>query len=107
MVCVTGENLMKTLTVVVGTALLAGTVACSQYTSATGPNTFRGCLQGDAAKGYSLLSPTGDGSGADTKGQTMTYKVVPAGSAVDLRNMVNKTVEISSSASTDKSETGS
>jgi hypothetical protein len=97
---------MKALTVMVGTALLAGTVACSQYTSATGPNTFRGCLQGDAAKGYSLLSPTGDGSGADTKGQTMTYKVVP-GSDVDLTNMVNKTVEISGSVSTEKSETGS
>jgi hypothetical protein len=98
---------MKTLIGVVGTALLAGTVACSQYTSATGPNTFRGCLQGDAAKGYALLSPTGDGSGADTKGQTMTYKVVPAGSDIDLANMVNKTVEIGGSVSTEKSDTGS
>ena len=75
---------MKMLTAVVGAALVARTVACSQYTTATGPDTFRGCLQGDAAKGFSLLSPTGDGSGADTKGQTMTYEVVPAGSDVDL-----------------------
>ena len=97
---------MKTLTAVVGTALLAGTVACSQYTTATGPNTFRGCLQGDATKGFSLLSPTGDGSGADTKGQTMTYKVV-AGGNVDLARLVNKTVEVSGSVSTDASSTGS
>ena len=97
---------MKTLTAFVGTALLAGTVACSQYTTATGPNTFRGCLQGDAAKGFSLLSPTGDGSGADTQGQTMTYKVV-ANANVDLARMVNKTVEVSGSVSTEESKTGS
>jgi hypothetical protein len=83
------------------------TAACSQYTSATGPNTFRGCLQGDATNGFSLLSPTGDGSGADTKGQTMTYKVVLAGSDVDLTRMVNKTVEVSGSVSTEKSKSGS
>lgn len=98
---------MKTLTAVLGTALLAGTVACSQYTTATGPNTFRGCLQGDATNGFSLLSPTGDASGADTKGQTMTYKVIAAGGDVDLARMVNKTVEISGSVSTDESKTGS
>lgn len=98
---------MKTLTGVIGTALLAGTVACSQYTSATQPNTFRGCLQGDAATGFSLLSPTGDGSGADTKGQTMTYKVVPAGSDVNLASLANKTVEIGGTISTEESKTGS
>jgi hypothetical protein len=98
---------MKTLTAVVGTALLAGTVACSQYTSATGENTFRGCLQGDAAKGFSLLGPTGDASGADTKGQTMTYKVVAAGGDVDLARMVNKTVEVSGTLSTEESKRGS
>lgn len=98
---------MKTLTAAVGTALLAGMVACSQYTSATGPKTFRGCLQGDAYKGYALLSPTGDGSGADTKGQTMTYKVVPAGSDLELVNMVNKTVEVEGTLSTAESDTGS
>ena len=97
---------MKTLSAVVGTALLAATVACSQYTSATGSNTFRGCLQGDAANGFSLLSPTGDASGADTKGQTMTYKVVAAGD-VDLARMVNKTVEVSGTVSTEESKTGS
>jgi hypothetical protein len=98
---------MQMLTAVVGTALLAATVACSQYTTATGPDTFRGCLQGDSAKGFSLLSPTGDGSGADTKGQTMTYRVVPAASDVDLSRMVNKTVEVGGTVSTEESKTGS
>jgi hypothetical protein len=97
---------MKTLTALAGAVLLVGTVACSQYTSATQPNTFRGCLQGDAANGFSLLVPTGDGSGADTKGQTMTYKVVPEGTGVDLARMVNKTVEVTGSVSTDESKTG-
>ena len=97
---------MRMLTAVVGTAL-AGTIACSQYTSATPPNTFRGCLQGDATTGFSLLSPTGDGSGADTKGQTMTYKVVPAGSDVDLAAMANKIVEVGGTVSTEESKTGS
>jgi hypothetical protein len=95
------------LTAVAGVALLTGTLACSQYTSATGPNTFRGCLQGDATNGFSLLSPTGDGSGADTKGQTMTYKVLPAGADVDLARMVNKTVEVGGTVSTDAPQTGS
>ncbi|HUP41414.1 MAG TPA: hypothetical protein VM115_14920 [Vicinamibacterales bacterium] len=98
---------MKMLTAVVSAVLLVGTVACSQYTAATGPDTFRGCLQGNAAKGFSLLSPTGDASGADTKGQTMTYRVVPAGSDVDLSRMVNKTVEVGGSVSTEESKTGS
>jgi hypothetical protein len=98
---------MRMLNGIVGTALLAGTVACSQYTSATGPNTFRGCLQGDATNGFALLSPTGDGSGADTKGQTMTYKVVPAGRGIDLSSMTNKTVEVSGTVSTEDPKTGS
>ncbi len=98
---------MRTLTAALAIALLAGTVACSQYTSATGPNTFRGCLQGDAIDGFALLSPTGDGSGGDTKGQNMTYRVVPAGSNVDLARMVNKTVEVGGTLGTEKSETGS
>jgi hypothetical protein len=37
----------------------------------------------------------------------MTYKVVAAGGDVDLARMVNKTVEISGSVSTDESKTGS
>jgi hypothetical protein len=98
---------MKTmLAAAFGVAVLTG-FACSQYTSATPPDTFRGCLQGDAAKGFALLSPTGDGSGADTQGQTMTYKVVPAGSDVDLTGMVNKTVEIAGTLATQESKTGS
>lgn len=98
---------MKTLTAAVGTALLVGAVACSQYTSATQTGTYRGCLQGDATRGFSLLSATGDGSGADTQGQTMTYKVVPSGSDVDLIGMANKTVEVAGSLSTQESKTGS
>jgi hypothetical protein len=97
---------MNTLTAVAGIALLTGTIACSQYTSATQPNTYRGCLQGDATNGFALLSPTGDGSGGDTKGQTMTYKVVPAGTDVDLARMVNKTVEVSGAVSTGDSNSG-
>lgn len=97
---------MKMLTSVVGAALLTGSVACSQYTAATGPDTFRGCLQGDPSRGFSLLSPTGDGSGADTKGQTMTYRVVP-GPDIDLSRMANRTVEVAGSVSTEESKTGS
>jgi hypothetical protein len=98
---------MRTLAAALTTGLLAGTVACSQYTSATGPNTFRGCLQGDPANGFALLSPTGDGSGGDTKGQTMTYRVVPAGADVDLARMVNKTVEVGGTVAIEESKTGS
>jgi hypothetical protein len=98
---------MRTFTAVIAAALVVGTVACSQYTSATPPNTFRGCLQGDVTNGFALLSPTGDGSGADNKGQTMTYKVVPSGSDVDLARMVNKTVEVDGTVSTEESKTGS
>jgi hypothetical protein len=98
---------MKTLTAVVGAVLLGGTVACSQYTTATGPDTFRGCLQGDSARGFTLLSPTGDGSGADTKGQTLTYKVVPSGSDIDLNRFVNRTIEVAGTVATDESKTGS
>ena len=97
---------MRTLTAAAAAVLFAGTVACSQYTTATPPNTFRGCLQGDATNGFSLLSPTGDGSGADTKGQTMTYRIVPAGSEVNLAAMANKTVEIEGTVSTEASKTG-
>ena len=98
---------MRMLTATIGTVLVAATVACSQYTAATGPNTFRGCLQGNAANGFSLLSPTGDGSGADNKGQTMTYRVVPSGAGIDLARMVNKTVEVNGTVSTEESKTGS
>jgi hypothetical protein len=98
---------MRTLNAALWTALLTSSIACSQYTSATQPNMFRGCLQGDSSKGFSLLSPTGDGSGADTKGQTMTYRVVPARADVDLSRMVNKTVEVAGTVSTEESKTGS
>jgi hypothetical protein len=103
-----GEEMCMKRMLIAAPAILAVTLtaACSQYTSATGPNTFRGCLQGDAAHGFSLLSPTGDGSGADAKGQTMTYKVL-SGSDVDLTKMVNKTVEVTGSVSTEESKTGS
>lgn len=94
------------LTAVLGIAVLTGTVACSQYTAATEPSTFRGCLQGDTTVGFSLLAPTGDGSGTDTKGQTMTYKVVPAAQDVNLSPMVNKLVEIGGTVSTAPADTG-
>lgn len=98
---------MKTnLTALLGIAVITGAMACSQYTSATGPHTFRGCLQGDTTKGFGLLAPTGDGSGGDVKGQTLTYKVVPAGQDVNLSQMVNKVVEISGSVSTATADQG-
>jgi hypothetical protein len=96
-----------TLAAVLGTTVICFSAACSQYTTATSSETFRGCLQGDAARGFSLLSPTGDGSGADTKGQTMTYKVFPGRSGVNLAGMSNKTVEISGAVSMDESKSGS
>ena len=86
-----------------GTAGTTPTRGSSQ--SAPSAKSFRGCLQGDAAKGFSLLAPTGDGSGSDTKGQTMTYRVV-ATKTVDLTKMVNKIVEISGTLATDKGNTG-
>lgn len=98
---------MRTITAAAGAALLASSIACSQYTSATQPNMFRGCLQGDSSKGFALLSATGDGSGADTKGQMMTYRVIPAAADVDLSRMVNKTVEVAGTIATDESKTGS
>ena len=102
------EICMKTTVVAaLGIIGIISGIACSQYTSATPPGTFRGCLQGNTDTGFALLSPTGDGSGGDTKGQTMTYKVVAAGSDVDLTRMVNKTVEIAGTVATDDSKTGS
>ena len=97
---------MKVTYVALALAAMVSGSGCSQYTATNRPDSFRGCLQGDATKGFVLLSPTGDGSGADTKGQTMTYKVVPAGD-VDLAQMVNKTVEISGTVALDESKTGS
>jgi hypothetical protein len=94
------------LTAVLGIAVLTGAVACSQYTSATQPGTYRGCLQGDSAKGFALLTPTGDGSGTDTKGQTLTYKIVPAGQDVNLGPLVNKVVEVTGTLSTAERDTG-
>ena len=87
----------------------AGTKGSSTPSSsqpASSAKSFRGCLQGDAAKGFSLLASTGDGSGTDTKGQTMTYKVVAAAKTVDLVKMANKIVEISGSLATDRGNTG-
>ena len=44
--------------------------------------------------------------GPDTKGQTMTYRVVAATKTVDLMKMANKIVEISGSLATDRGNTG-
>lgn len=98
---------MKTTYAALAVFAIASAGACSQYTTATSADSFRGCLQGDATKGFVLLSPTGDGSGADTKGQTMTYRVEAAGQDVNLASMVNKTVEISGAVALDESKTGS
>ena len=68
-------------------------IAQSAPQNQKGSTTFKGCLQGDATKGFALLAATGDGSGSDTKGQTMTYKVVPP-AGVDLAKHVNKIVEV-------------
>ena len=84
----------------------AGSPTRSSSQSAPSAKSFRGCLQGDAAKGFSLLAATGDGSGADTKGQTMTYRVVAMTKTVDLMKMVNKIVEISGTLATDRGNTG-
>ena len=66
---------------------------------------FKGCLQGDSAKGFALLAATGDGSGSDQKGQTMTYKVTPP-ARVDLSRHVNKVVEITGTLSTSPRDKG-
>jgi hypothetical protein len=86
--------------------LAAGVVSAQSATAQNQPNqknstTFKGCLQGDSSKGFALLAATGDGSGADTKGQTITYKVVPAAN-MDLRRHVNKVVEITGTAAMEK-----
>jgi len=94
------------LAAIAGVAVLTSAAGCSQHTAATDPSTFRGCLQGDTAVGFSLLAPTGDGSGADTKGQTQTYRVVPSAPDVNLGEMVNKVVEISGALSTAPADTG-
>jgi len=72
--------------------------------SAPAATTYRGCLQGDAAKGFALMSPTGNGS--DSKGQMKTYKVVPASPTVNLAPMANKVVEVSGTLTTDASAAG-
>jgi hypothetical protein len=89
--------------------ILSTAVVATQSTPAVNQNNakvFRGCLQGDSTKGFALLAATGDGSGSDQKGQTMTYRVVPA-SRMDLGRHVNKAVEISGSLSTAPRNTGS
>ena len=86
-----------------GTIALTAVVATAQKAPQNQVNstTFKGCLQGDATKGFALLAATGDGSGSDTKGQTMTYKVVPPKN-VDLAKHVNKVVEIDGTVSSQK-----
>lgn len=83
--------------------LTAGVVTAQQAAAPNqaGSTTFRGCLQGDSTKGFALLAATGDGSGSDTKGQTMTYKVLGA-SNLELTKHVNKAVEISGTVALDK-----
>ena len=97
------------LPVTCAAVVLSAAVVATQSTPAVNQNdakVFRGCLQGDSAKGFALLAATGDGSGTDQKGQTMTYRVVPA-SRMDLNRHVNKAVEISGPLSTAPRSTGS
>lgn len=101
---------MKSILLMTCTAMvLTLAVVATQSTPAVNQKDakiFRGCLQGDTAKGFALLAATGDGSGSDQKGQTMTYRVVPA-ARVDLTGHVNKAVEISGTLSTGPRHTGS
>jgi hypothetical protein len=99
--------LKKVLTAIFGLTL-SGTIATAQSAPANqkDANTFKGCLQGDTSRGFSLLAATGDGSGRDQKGQTMTYRVIPA-PKIDLARHVNKVVEISGTVSTAAGKTGS
>jgi hypothetical protein len=92
-----------------GAVVLSVAAVATQSTppvNQTDAKTFRGCLQGDTSKGFALLAATGDGSGGDQKGQTMTYRVVPA-ARIDLTRHVNKVVEISGALSTAPAKTGS
>lgn len=66
---------------------------------------FKGCLQGDSVKGFALLAATGDASGRDDKGQTMTYKV-EAPITINLARHVNKVVEITGVLQKDAGKTG-
>ncbi len=96
--------LANTFGMVVLTAAVASTQAPVQ--NQQNSTTFKGCLQGDSTKGFALLAATGDGSGGDQKGQTMTYKVL-APSGMDLSRHVNKAVEITGAISKDPAKGGS
>jgi hypothetical protein len=93
----------------VGVVVIAGGAAAA-LAQAPAPavrpaaTTFRGCLQGDAAKGFALLSPGGGEAGA--KSQMKTYKVVAATKAVELGPLVNKVVEVTGSLATGAGEEG-
>ena len=100
---------MKSMLAKISCVLVFSTVASAQ----TAPNRnqpdskrFRGCLQGDSIKGFSLLAATGDASGGDDKGQTMTYKV-EAPLTINLAQHVNKVVEITGVVSQEAGKTGS
>ena len=92
-------SLIKTLGIVLLTAGVSG--AQSPAADSKNPTMFKGCLQGDSTKGFALLSSTGDGSGSDTKGQTMTYKVM-APPTMDLSRHVNKIVEVNGTLALNK-----
>jgi hypothetical protein len=104
------RRMSYTLGALMVAAALASPAAISAQTKkkptpqAAPASTFRGCLQGDTAKGFALTSPTGNGS--DDKGQMKTYKVVPGANSVDLTPLTNKIVEVTGSLSTAASKTG-
>jgi hypothetical protein len=96
-----------TLAKTLGVLLLSAVAGAQTPSTPNQPTstTFKGCLQGDSTKGFALLAATGDASGRDPKGQTMTYKVT-APPKVDLAEYVNKTVEITGSVSLEPGKTG-
>jgi hypothetical protein len=51
-------------------AAVAGSAQTTPPINQRDSKIFKGCLQGDSAKGFALLAATGDGSGGDQKGQT-------------------------------------
>ena len=98
--------LANTFGMVVLTAAVASTQTTTPAQNQQNSTTFKGCLQGDETKGFALLAATGDASGGDRKGQTMTYKVL-APSGMELSRHVNKIVEISGTIAKDPAKRGS
>lgn len=96
---------MKAILTTCGMLVFAAAISAQTPATKQQQTTFKGCLQGDSTKGFALLAATGDGSGGDTKGQTLTYRVVSS-QKIDLAQFVNKIVEIQGIVSKDAASTG-